>query len=238
MLQKISTEMEDFKAIKQTTASVEAKLSSLLTRVTEVEQRVSRLEDEAQVQKDDPNPPVKKSDMQDVIDRLVSAEDRSRQNNLRFVGFVQGVEGKDTIGFLNRFLAQALGINPPLGGFEIERAHRLRVRPNPNARDDETPPPPTIIAAFLRYQDRQRILDAARERKQILWEGKQVMIFPDFSRETMTRRAAFKDCKKEMHKKKMTFSLLYPALLSINVGAGAPLTFDIPAKAMAYISKR
>lgn len=37
MLQKISGEMEDLIIIKQTTASVEAKLSSFLTHMTEVE---------------------------------------------------------------------------------------------------------------------------------------------------------------------------------------------------------
>lgn len=45
MLQKISGEMEDLKIIMQTTASVEAKLSSLLTHMTEVEERLSELED-------------------------------------------------------------------------------------------------------------------------------------------------------------------------------------------------
>ncbi|KAJ8398096.1 hypothetical protein AAFF_G00431730 [Aldrovandia affinis] len=97
MLRKISSEIEDLKTIKQTTASVEAKLSSLLTRVTEVEERVSELKDTLMQHKD--NPPPTKADMEDILERLAMAEDRSRRNNLRFVGFAEGVESRDIIVF-------------------------------------------------------------------------------------------------------------------------------------------
>ncbi|KAJ8378803.1 hypothetical protein AAFF_G00236200 [Aldrovandia affinis] len=231
MLRKISTEMEDLKTIKQTTASVEAKLSSLLTRVTEVEERVSELEDTLMQHKG--NPPPTKADMEDILERLAMAEDRSRRNNLRFVGFAEGVEGRDIIVFLNKFFASAFDTDVPVGGFEIERAHRIRARrPAPSDR------PRTIIAAFLRHQDRQRILQAARGTRRIEWEGKQVMIFPDFSRETQDKRASFRQCKKALHERKIKFSLLYPALLSIKVGEGAPRVFDNPQSAMDFIQKR
>lgn len=65
---------------------------------------------------------------------------------IRFVGFVEGVEKKDTTGFLNHFLATALVVNPPVGGFEVERAHLIRMR-HPNER------PRTIITAFVGQQD-------------------------------------------------------------------------------------
>lgn len=107
-------EVEDLKTIKKTTASVEAKLFSLLTRVTEVKERVSELEDTLAGQKD--NPPVMKADLEEIFARSAPVEDRSRRNSLRFVGIAEGVEGKDTLGLLNTFLVSVLGIDPPVGG--------------------------------------------------------------------------------------------------------------------------
>jgi len=78
------------------------------------------------------------------LERLATAEDRSSRNNLRFVGLAEGVEGRDTIGFLNQFLASALGPDAPVRGFEIERAHKICARrPAPNEK------PRLIAAAFL-----------------------------------------------------------------------------------------
>lgn len=56
--------MEDLIIIKQTTASVEAKLSSLLTHKTEVEERVSELEDTLAEQKE--NPTISKTDSEEL----------------------------------------------------------------------------------------------------------------------------------------------------------------------------
>lgn len=56
--------MEDLIIIKQTTASVEEKLSSLLTHKTEVEERVSELEDMLAEQKE--NPTISKTDSEEL----------------------------------------------------------------------------------------------------------------------------------------------------------------------------
>ncbi|KAK7912347.1 hypothetical protein WMY93_012558 [Mugilogobius chulae] len=123
MLQKMSVDLEDLKTIKEITASVEEKLTSIVTRVTEVEERVSAVEDT--LAKQNENPPVTKAEWRQLRDRMAMMEDRTRRNNLRFVGFKEGSEKNDTAGFLIQFLTATLGMSPAASqGFEIERAHR------------------------------------------------------------------------------------------------------------------
>lgn len=231
MLQKMSVDMEDLKAIKKTTASVEEKLSGLVNRIIEVETRVSGIEDTLAKQRQ--NPAVTKDEWRFLQDKIASLEDRSRRNNLRFVGFSEGLEQKDTVGFLKLFITTALGLAATTQeGFEIERVHRIQARrPVPSER------PRTIIAAFLRYEDSQTILRTAREKQRIAWEGKQIMIFPDYSRETQEKRDAFRQCKRTLHELGIKFRLLYPAMLTIYVGDGPPQTFKDPQRAMDFIQR-
>ncbi|CAL9700065.1 unnamed protein product [Knipowitschia caucasica] len=231
MIQKMSVDLEDLKAIKEMTASVDEKLSSFVTRLTEVEDRVSGIEDTLAKQKE--NPPVTKAEWRELRDQMAMMEDRSRRNNLRFVGFSEGIEKNDATGLLSRFITTTLDITATAPqGFEIERAHRT-----PTQRTAYSERPRTIIATFLRHQDCLNILRAAREKQQITWEGKQVMIFPDYSRETQGKREAFRQCKKLLHERKIKFSLLYPALLIINTGGGPSRTFDEPQKAIDFIHR-
>ena len=117
----------------------------------------------------------------------------------------------------------------------MERAHRLGAR-----SDDEGDGTScrTIIARFFRSGDRDKILRAAQSSKEELrWEGKRLMIFPDFSRGTLTKREAFKDCKQALHDRGVKFALLHPANLRINIPGGPVQFFTEPAKSMEAINK-
>uniref|UniRef100_A0AAV2LQC0 Uncharacterized protein n=1 Tax=Knipowitschia caucasica TaxID=637954 RepID=A0AAV2LQC0_KNICA len=127
MLQKMSVDLGELKAIKEMTASVEGKLTSLVTRMTEVEERVSGIEDTLAKQKE--NPPVTRAEWRELRDQMTMMEDRSRRNNLRFVGFSEGTEKNDVAGLLTRFISTTLGITSAAPqGLEIERAHRTPTR--------------------------------------------------------------------------------------------------------------
>ncbi|KAJ8403278.1 hypothetical protein AAFF_G00354950 [Aldrovandia affinis] len=95
MLTKISENMDDLKEIRKTMALVEEELTSVLAWMTEVEERVSSLEDaEARLEA---NPPITNSQLNELKDRLAEAEDRSRRNNLRIVGIPEGKENNNMI---------------------------------------------------------------------------------------------------------------------------------------------
>ena len=233
MLSKILEETADLKEIRRSMSSVDTKLSTLISRITQVEDRVSQLEDEQANLKARPAAATKE-DIKLLTDRLATAEERSRRNNLRFVGIPEGAEKNNVTAFLNEFISATLGIDPTPGGIEMDRAHRIGTRLEAGEKNRGR----TIVARLLRYKDCQAILEAAREKKRLTWNGKQVMIFPDYSRETQRKREAFSRCKKALHERKIKFGMLYPALLKIFINGQSPRVFDDPEKAMEYIERR
>lgn len=226
-LNKILAETGD---LRRSLSSVDGNLKSLVSRITEVEDRVSRVEDEQASMK--ANPAATKVDVLNLQDKLAGLEDRSRRNNLRFVGIPEGSEKGDTVAFLNTLIATSLDLDPPVGGFEMDRAHRVGSLTAPGDYSR------TIIVRFLRFKDRQEIMEVARSKKQIKWNGKQVMIFPDYSKETQRRREAFKGCKKALHERNIKFSLMYPARLKITTSGNNSKIFENPEHAMDYILER
>lgn len=234
MLSKILEDTAEMKEIRRSVGSMDAKLTSLVTRITEVEERVSKLEDEQA--SGSAVPAVTKADLQQLTDRLADAEDRSRRNNLRFVGIPEGSEKNDMTAFLNQLISTSLGINPPPGGIEMDRAHRIGARlarPTGEKSRDRT-----IIARFLRYKDCQNILEEARKKRRITWDNQPVMIFPDYSMETQRKREAFNPCKRALHERKIKFSLLYPARLRIHTDGNGSRVFASPETALQYIERR
>lgn len=227
ILTKISSDLEGIAEIRKTTASVEAKLSALITRLDEVEKRVEFLEvAERELQA---NPPATKAELELIWDRIEDMENQNRRNNVRIVGIPEGKEGQDMVRFLEDLIPQL--IDSPSRQFGIERAQR-----SPGQRLNLTDKPRIILVKFLRSADRDFVLRAARIKGKLYWENNFIMVFPDFTRTTQQKRERFKECKKLLHLKKVSFALLYPAKLRIETKDGRK-TFSCPRQAMAFIEK-
>lgn len=206
-------------SIQSATRAVEAKLSNIATRLNNVESRIDFLEDAHQAL--ETNPPATQSEVEIL-------ENRSRWNNLRFVGFPEGCEGPDTLAFLRKVIPQMLNIDLQ-GDLEIDRAHRTLARRRP----DDQPPRP-IVACFLRFQDKERIAEAARKMGKVHWDKHHIMVFPDYSKLVTEKRAAFNQCKRLLHERRIKFSVMYPAVLSLRTADGRR-EFTDPKKALEFI---
>jgi len=100
-----------------------------------------------------------------------------RRENLRFYGIEEDPEGaEDTQHVLVEFMQSELGIDDA-SDIEFQRVHRIGTF-NPEATK-----PRQIIARFLRYPDRERVLSNARKLK-----GKNFGIAADFPKEIVDRR--------------------------------------------------
>ncbi|KAK7930689.1 hypothetical protein WMY93_007084 [Mugilogobius chulae] len=210
--------------IKRTTASTEEKLTALMDRLSDVEARLEFLES-AETDRQN-NPLATKEDLKLLWDKIEDMENRSRRNNVRFVGIPEGKEREKPAEFIEKLLANLLGMEKRC---EVERAHRVPTQqPPPGSK------PRTILARFLKSSDRDLVLRTARMKKELIWESHRIMLFPDYSRATQQRRDKFKDCKKILHERQMSFRLLFPAKLIVNTKEG-PKTFDCPRKAMSFI---
>ena len=222
-LTKISSELEGLAEIRRATESVESKMSTLITRINDVEKRVEYLE--AGEAEREANPLATKTDIQLLWEKIEDMENRSRRNNVRFIGFPEGKEGGDAVKFLEELLPDMLELE---GKHEIERAHRAGQQPRPGDR------PRPMLAKFLRSSDRDLVLRAARIKGKLSWGNNNIMLFPDYSKATQMKRDKFKDCKKKLHERELSFRMLYPAKLKIETKDGSK-TFECPKKAMAFI---
>lgn len=81
-------------------SSMEDKLTTLVTRINEVEGRLSFLEDaENQLRA---NPPATKIELEALRKRVDDMEDRSRHNDLHFFGIPEGCKSVDQVAFSER----------------------------------------------------------------------------------------------------------------------------------------
>ena len=113
-------------------------------------------------------------DPNDVSEKLIELEDRSRRNNLRFDGLTEDTNETwdDCERKIQKILSDKLEITEDV---EIERCHRMGKRKGNRPR--------TIICKFLRFKDKQKILKNAKKLK-----NSGIYIYEDFCNDTMELR--------------------------------------------------
>ncbi|KAJ1082775.1 hypothetical protein NDU88_002940 [Pleurodeles waltl] len=92
-------------------AGFQSQVSGLDQQVTTVETKVASWTDRDQ-------------ELLHLRSKLIDLEDRSRKNNVRLLGFLEGIEGADIYSYLLEMIPKLMDItcDPPL---EFQRAQRL-----------------------------------------------------------------------------------------------------------------
>ncbi|KAJ1215025.1 hypothetical protein NDU88_002635 [Pleurodeles waltl] len=131
------------RSIRLDLAGFQSQMSGLDQRVTTVETQVASWTD-------------RDLELSHLRSKLTDLEDRSRRNNVRLLGFQEGVEGADIISYLRDILPKLTDttFDPPL---EFQRAHSL----GPSRQDGNGRPRP-IIACMLRHLQARQLLQTAR----------------------------------------------------------------------------
>uniref|UniRef100_H3A5X4 L1 transposable element RRM domain-containing protein n=1 Tax=Latimeria chalumnae TaxID=7897 RepID=H3A5X4_LATCH len=139
------------------------------------------------------------STVADLRDQIDDQENRTCRNNIRILGFPEGVEQEALPTLLK------LPIRTDLS---IERAHRSLVPyPGPGQR------PRPFVIKLLRFPVKELLLRSARELGMLEWEGHKILLFPDLSRALQDRRRQFLSVKKILHDKMIKYGMFYPATL-------------------------
>lgn len=173
-----------------------------------------------------------KDSLADKIDQL---ENQSRRNNVRIVNLREGEEGTDPVRFFADWIPSVLGQQSFTEPLVIERAHR-----SPTFRTPGDKRPRPVLIRLLKCQDRDKILRIAakisREKNSpITFNGDAVMFFPDLSATLVKRRKEYNQIKKELHAKKLQFSLLHPATLRVVLPNGEKKFFKSPEAAASFL---
>uniref|UniRef100_H3AN80 L1 transposable element RRM domain-containing protein n=1 Tax=Latimeria chalumnae TaxID=7897 RepID=H3AN80_LATCH len=147
------------------------------------------------------------SDVADFRNRLDDQQNRAQRNNVRILGFPEGVEQGNPTQFLGETLPALLKL-PEGTELSIERAHRsLAPSPVPGQR------PRPFIVKLLHFSVKELLLKSVRGH----WTGRDTesCFFPDLSKALQDHRRLFLLVKKILCEKEVKYGLFYPATLWI-----------------------
>lgn len=211
--------------IQNTLTKIESSLSTLSEQVQEMETRVSANEDD-----------IKETcDRIDKMEKLITLlkdktddlENHSRRSNVRILNVPEQSEGRDTVGFLERFIPQLMGRDNFTSPVTLERVHRVG-----KISDRQRP----IIAKFLNFRDKEKVLQLARSKGEIIYKNKKISFYPDYSADLQRRRHGFTGVKRMLREKQVDYALLYPAQLHIKHKGGYKF-FSTQAEAQSFLKE-
>lgn len=239
-LQQLSTRL--LEAIQLSTTSLTGKIEkvrvdvsllrndmqNLRERVKETESRISQLEDAAAPL------PARLSSLEKAAglwsQRADDLENRLRRNNLRILGLPERSEGGDPCSFAESWLKDTFPNAALSPVFAVERAHRVPARPLPPGA-----PPRPFLVRLLSSRDRDAILQAARQKGDILYNNNNVSIFPDFSAALQKLRASYINVKKRLRGLNISYSMSFPAKLRV-IHEDKTVFFTSPTEADAWMN--
>lgn len=71
------------------------------------------------------------------------------------------------------------------------------------------------MAKLLNFRDKQKILQLARERKEVFFDNRRIHFFPDFSVELQNARKAYTEVKRMLRDREIEYSFVYLSKLRV-----------------------
>ena len=96
---------------------------------------------------------------------------------------------------------------------EVQEAQKV-----PKQLDPKRNTPRHIIITLPRIKQKERILEAAREKETVTYKGVPIRLSVDFSKQTLQARRGWKEVFKIMKGKDLHSRILYPAKPSFRMG--------------------
>lgn len=170
------------------------------------------------------------SAVEQLSEKCLDLEGRSKRQNLRIAGVKEGAEnGQKPREFVAQLLAEVLELDErPL----IDRAHRaLRVRPG-----DKEPPRHLILRVHYCHAFEDIVQKLAKS-KHLTYQDQRIQIFRDFPPALVKRRAAFTPARNLLRDRPgVKFGLLYPAKLRVT-HKGKEMTFTDAEEARLFAER-
>ncbi|KAJ1187031.1 hypothetical protein NDU88_003810 [Pleurodeles waltl] len=137
-------------ALTAETRSMRLEIAGFQSQISGLDHRVAAVESPVALQTD------RDQELFHLRSKLTDLEDRSRRNNICFLGFPEGIEGTDILSYLRDTLPKLADttFEPPL---EFQRTYRLGLK-RQNVKDHPHP----IIACFLQHGQAHQLLQTSR----------------------------------------------------------------------------
>ena len=132
-------------------------------------------------------------------------------NNIHIIGIPEGEEEEQ--GIENLFENVMMENFPNLMRKKVTQIQETqRV---PSKRNPKRPTARHIIIKMAKFQNKQRIFQAAREEQELTYKGAPISLATDFSMETLQARREWQKISQVMRTRGLQPRLIYPARLSI-----------------------
>ena len=182
MKKEIETINKGQEEIKNTISELKNTVEEIKSRLHEAEYWISELEEK--VEKNTQNDQEKEKRLRKNEEGLREMQDNMKRNNIRIIGIPEGEEEEQGI---ENLLEKVMMENFPNLRREkvtqIQESQRVpmkRILKRPTARH--------IIIKMAKFQDKERILKAAREKQEGTYKGAPIRLATDFSMETVQAR--------------------------------------------------
>jgi hypothetical protein len=149
--------------------------------------------------------------------------DSIKRPNLRIMGIKEGeeVQAKGMYNIFNKIITENFPNLRKSMPIQVQEASRT-----PNRPDQNRTTPQHIIIKTTSSETRERILKAAREKKQITYKGKPIKITAHFSTETLKARTAWGEVFWALNENNFNPRILYPAKLSFKIHGAIKVFHD------------
>ena len=151
--------------------------------------------------------------LQNNEERLTNLWDNLKCSNIQIIGVPEGEEQQQEI---ENLFEQIMKENFPNLAKEIDFQKVQEAQRVPKKLDPRRNTPRHIIP-LAKMKEKERILEAAREKETVTYKGVPVRLSADFSKETWQARRGWKEAFEVMKSKDLHPRLIYPAKLSFKM---------------------
>jgi chromosome segregation ATPase len=204
--------------------------ASITNKVQEIEERISSAEDT--IENIDTTVKENAKCKKILTQNIQEIQDTMRRPNLRIICIEESEDSqlKGLVNIFNKIIEENFPYLKKEMPMNIQEAYRTL-----NRLDQKRNPSCHIIIKTLNALNKERILKAVREKGQVTYAGRAIIITPDFSPETMKARGSWTDVIQNLRKHKCQPRLLYPAKLSITIERENKIFHD-KTKFLQYLS--
>ena len=133
-------------------------------------------------------------------------------NNIRIIGIPEGEEEQGIENLYQKVMMENFLNLMREKVTQIQETQRV-----PSKRNPKRPTARHIIIKMAKFQHKERILKAAREKQEVTYKGTPMRMATDFSMETLQARREGQKIFQVMSTRGLQPRLLYPARLSIKI---------------------
>ena len=184
---EIETIDEDQEEMKITISELKNTVEGTKRRLDEAEGRISELEYKGE--KNTPKEQEKEKMLKKNEEGLREMQDNMKRNNIHIVGIPEGEEEEQGIeNLFEKVMMENFSTLMKEKVTQIQETQRVSIKRNPNVLSSRH-----IIIKMAKFKDKERILNTARGKQEVIYKGALIRLAADFSMETLQTRREWQE---------------------------------------------